>query len=150
MSESKILRYVATNDFGVRIGQDHPRAVLSDIEVDALILDRGPEDAPLMSYSQLAKKYGISKSCVRDILTGRRRGQAQKMVNRPEIERIVSKKVRVNLKVTLRARSLLHRIGGGAWIDSVAARIDSEMRCARTDDPNVVIERVLRKLCVTK
>ena len=66
---------VQVNERGQRIGQGHRRAVLTDAEVEQLLEDRGPEDAPRRSYAQLAKKYRVSKSCVRDICTGRRRGQ---------------------------------------------------------------------------
>lgn len=144
-------KFIATNERGYRIGQDHPKAVLTDIEVDALIRDRGPEEAPLMSYSKLAERYGISKSGVRDILIGRRRGQPQRLVKAEDgATKASAKKVRVNLKVTLRARAILHRLGGGAWIDAIAERVDAELRCARVDDPSRAMERVLQKLCVTK
>ena len=61
----KTQKYVATNDRGYRVGQDHPNAKLTDVEVAALIRDRGPEEAPTMSLSQLAKRYGLSKSGVK-------------------------------------------------------------------------------------
>lgn len=143
-------RFIATNDRGYRIGQDHHKAVLTDIEVEAMIRDRGPEDAPTMSLSQLAKRYGLSKSGVKGILDGNRRGQAQRLVAKDETHKASAKKVRVNLKVTLRARSILHRLGGGAWIDHLAERVDEKLRCARENDPNQALERVLKELCVTK
>ena len=67
-----------------------------------------------------------------------------------ETHKTSAKKVRVNLKVTLRARSILHRLGGGAWIDQLAERVDEKLRCARENDPNQAMERVLKELCVTK
>lgn len=68
-------RRVYFNEIGYRVGESHHNAKLTDIEVDALIRDRGPEDAPTMSLSQLAKRYGLSKSGVKGILDGNRRGQ---------------------------------------------------------------------------
>jgi DNA-directed RNA polymerase sigma subunit (sigma70/sigma32) len=59
---------VQVNERGQRIGQGHRRAVLTDAEVERLLEDRGPEDAPRRSYAQLAKKYRVSKSSVRDIV----------------------------------------------------------------------------------
>ena len=118
-------QYIATNEKGYRIGQDHPNAKLTDIEVLALIRDRGPEDAPIMSLSQLAAKYGLSKSGVKGILDGRRRGQPQRLVKKDVTKRDYirkDEKVRVNLRVSLRSRAILHRLGGGAWIDMLAVR----------------------------
>jgi hypothetical protein len=144
-------RYVATNERGYRIGQDHHKAVLTDIEVEALVRDRGPDDAPLMSYSQLAVRYGISKSGARDIIKGNRRGQSQRLVQKDgDGVKDAPKKVRVNLKVSLRARAILHRLGGGAWIDAIAERVDAKLRCARDKDPDQALARVLSELCVTK
>lgn len=143
--------YVATNERGLRVGQDHHKAVLTDIEVEALIRDRGPEESPAMSYSQLAASYGISKSSARDFVKGNRRGQPKRMVQKDgESQKNPQKKVRVNLKVSLRARAILHRLGGGAWIDAIALRIDSKLRCARGSDPNRVFEQVIDELRVTK
>lgn len=143
--------YVTINDSGQRIGQDHPKSVLTDLEVDALIRDRGPDDAPVMSYNQLARKYGISKSSVRDILTGRRRGLPKVLVKRMGTNRPAEiTKVRVDLRVSLRARAILHRLGGGKWIDMLASRIDYEMRRAPMIDEKVAAERVLLSYGVVK
>lgn len=68
-------RRIYVNEIGYRIGEDHQNAKLSDAQVEALIIDRGPEDAPTMSYAKLAKRYGISKSGARDIIKGNRRCQ---------------------------------------------------------------------------
>ncbi|HRB09630.1 MAG TPA: hypothetical protein PLH47_05600 [Ottowia sp.] len=94
-------------------------ARLSDREVDQLIADRGSDDAPRMSYTQLAQKWGISKSSVRDILIGRRRGQIGPSVEKPESKKSKRPKVRVNLRIGLHARAKLHRLGGGAWLERV-------------------------------
>ena len=78
------MRLARVNEAGRRIGEGHHMARLSDREVDQLIADRGSDDAPRMSYSELATKYGISKSSVRDILIGRRRGQIGPSVDKPK------------------------------------------------------------------
>lgn len=151
MTGKKSMRYVTTNELGMRIGQDHPKAVLTDIEVDALIRDRGPDEAPLMSYGQLSRKYGISKSSVRDILVGRRRGQAKVLVRRDETHHAASKaKVRLNIRLSLRARSILNRLGGSRWLEHVAGRIDAQMRRAPHSTTDVVAERVLERAGVKK
>lgn len=144
-------RFIATNERGYRIAQDHPNSKLTDIEVDSLIRDRGPEDAPTMSYAQLAKRYGISKSGARDLITGRRRGQPQKLVQRDESKRSAKEpKVRVNLHVSLRSRAILHRLGGGAWIDQIAVRVDALLRRARSLDDKQAVELVLKEIGVTE
>ncbi|MDR0439468.1 MAG: hypothetical protein LBI59_00570 [Candidatus Accumulibacter sp.] len=117
-------RLVSVNEKGLRVGQDHPQAKLSDLEVEALIRDRGPEDAPLLSYGKLARKYGISKSGVRDILTGRRRGGEFVLVEKP----VRDKKVRVNLRLSLSARATLIRLGGGQWLERQMVRVISVAR----------------------
>lgn len=148
-----VKRYVATNEKGYRVGQDHPNSKLTDIEVAALIRDRGPEDAPTMSLSQLGKRYGLSKSGVKGILDGSRRGQAHRLVKKDvdkptHINR--DPKVRVNLRVSLRSRAILHRLGGGAWIDQLAVRVDAVMRRARSFDETQAVERVLKDIGVTE
>lgn len=67
-----MLKLVALNESGRRIGESHPRAKLLDYEVDQVLelLDSG------LSYAQVALKFDVSKSCVAHIATGRRRGQA--------------------------------------------------------------------------
>jgi DNA invertase Pin-like site-specific DNA recombinase len=48
----------------------HPKAILSDIEVEEV---RDLYDEGGTSYSRLAKKFGVSKHCIRDIIQFRRR-----------------------------------------------------------------------------
>lgn len=60
---------VAVNERGGTIGEDHPRAVLSDAEVGWLLELRGEG----YSYSWLAMKFEVSKSCVQKICNGGRR-----------------------------------------------------------------------------
>ena len=113
------MKKVRVNEVGRRIGEGHHMARLSDAEVEQLINDRGPDDAPRMSYTQLARKYGISKSSVRDILIGRRRGQIGPSVVRPDPKRPKRQKVRVNLRISLHARAKLHRLGGSLWLEKM-------------------------------
>lgn len=64
-------RMLAVNDRGQRIGESHPRAVLTDHEVGLLqdLRDEG------YSYSSLAAMFEVSKGTVAKILTGQRRCQ---------------------------------------------------------------------------
>ena len=62
---------VAINERGLVIGEDHPRAVLTDHEVDLLLELR---DEP-MSYGKLAVIFEVSKSCVAKICRGEHRSQ---------------------------------------------------------------------------
>jgi hypothetical protein len=64
-------KLVALNEKGARIGQEHPGAKLTDAEV-AVLLDLRDEG---FSYSWLAAKFEVSKSCARWICTGRNRSQ---------------------------------------------------------------------------
>ncbi len=100
---------VRVNENGRRIGQSHHRAVLTDREVDLLLADR---DAG-MSLAALARKWRMSKSGVKGIVDGRRRGQVG-----PKVQREATKRehVRVRLNLTLQERSLLRRRGGSAFV----------------------------------
>lgn len=64
-------RMVPVNDAGRRIGEDHPRAVLSDHEVDLV----HELHADGMGLSEIARKMEVSKGCIWKILHGYRRGQ---------------------------------------------------------------------------
>lgn len=64
-------KLVELNEHGRRIGQEHPRARLTNEEV-GLLLDLREEG---YSYQWLADKFGVSKSCARWICTGRNRNQ---------------------------------------------------------------------------
>lgn len=65
-------RTVAVNDSGRRIGEDQTGAKLTNHDVDLFwdLRDAG------WGYGKLAKKFEISKGHARDIIKGRRRGQA--------------------------------------------------------------------------
>lgn len=65
-------RMVAVNENGCRVGETHHRAKLTDHDVD-LIRELHEEHG--LSYSQLAEKFGCSKSTIRDYCQYRRRCQ---------------------------------------------------------------------------
>lgn len=65
-------KLISLNQAGRRIGQEHPRAKLTDDEV-AVLLDLRDEG---YSYAWLAEKFDVSKSCARWICTGRNRNQS--------------------------------------------------------------------------
>jgi hypothetical protein len=117
---------VRVNERGVRIGESHPRAKLSDADVEALIADRGPAGAPLMSLAELATAYGVSKSAAKAYIDGRLRGQIGPRKEAPPTRRLKVKKVSVRLAVPLHIRAKLHRLGGAAWLVRVV-----EQACAR-------------------
>lgn len=110
---------IRVNERNLRIGESHPRAKLTDAEVDQLVADRGPEVAPLMSYGELAAKWGISKASVRDMIKGRRRGQVGPRVDREPTRKVRGQVVVVKLRVGLHQRAKLHRLGGSAWLRKV-------------------------------
>ena len=63
---------VAVNEAGLRIGEDHPNAKLTDGEVE-MIQQLHEEDG--LSYKELAEKFEISKGAVAKICRYDRRGQ---------------------------------------------------------------------------
>jgi hypothetical protein len=71
MTTQKKARMVAVNEKGQRIGEDHPRAVLTDHEVD-LLLELKAEG---YSLAWLAAKFEISRVHAWRIVTGRKRAQ---------------------------------------------------------------------------
>ncbi len=62
-------RVVGVSDAGVRVGQDHPKAVLTDSEVEQILTLR----AEGKSYGWLAEVFDIPKATVASICQGRRR-----------------------------------------------------------------------------
>lgn len=68
-SEKKL---VAVNDAGLRIGEDHPNAKLTDAEVERI---RSLHEAERMSYKLLAEKFEISKGAIAKICRYERRAQ---------------------------------------------------------------------------
>lgn len=65
------IRLLAVNDRGLRIGESHPRAVLTDQEVGWLLELRSEG----YSLAWLAGKFEISKSCAAKICRGQNRAQ---------------------------------------------------------------------------
>lgn len=123
ISEKNSIRaLVRVNDRGLRIGESHPHAKLSDADVERLLADRGPSHEPLMSLGALALKYGLSKSGVKSIVDGKRRGQVGPRIDKAPTRKVKVKKVRVNLSITLHARAKLHRLGGGSWLEKALSQ----------------------------
>ena len=108
--------WVRVNEDGRRIGESHPQAVLSDVEVDALLAER---DAGA-TLSELARRWGLSKSGVKGIADGRRRGQVgPRVMRRPARVALVS----VCVVLTLQERSRFERIGGVRWLRETLATV---------------------------
>lgn len=63
-------RYVGATEAGNRCGEDHHLAKLLNRDVD---LVRELREEHGLSYSELAAKFGVSKSTIRDICRYRRR-----------------------------------------------------------------------------
>ena len=62
---------VPVDEYGRRIGEGHPRAVLSDDEVELIRqLAEGPER---LTYAAIAEKFETSKGAIHDIVNFRRR-----------------------------------------------------------------------------
>lgn len=81
---------VRVNERGLRIGESHHRALLSDVEIDQMFSDRGKG----LSLRALAKKYGMSASGVKAILDGKRRGQIGERRDKTPTRRVKQKMVR--------------------------------------------------------
>lgn len=64
-------KLVALNEKNRRIGQEHPRAKLTDAEVELVfeLLESG------LSLAAVARKMDVTKSCIGHIASGRRRSQ---------------------------------------------------------------------------
>lgn len=62
---------IVLNDSGRRIGESHHNAILTDYDV-RLVLELISVG---VSYAVIAEKFGVSKSCIAHISSGRRRGQ---------------------------------------------------------------------------
>ena len=118
--------WVRVNEDGRRIGESHPQAVLSDVEVEALLAER---DAGA-TLSELARRWGLSKSGVKGIVDGRRRGQVG-----PRVMRLQSRVALVSVCVvlTLQERSRFERIGGVRWLRETLATVgvrDASVMCS--------------------
>lgn len=126
------MRCVRVNDRGQAIGEGHHKAVLTDKEVEQLIADRGDEKDPAMTYAQLMGKYGISKSSVRDILIGRRRGQIGPKTSKTRKRTSKQQRVRINYVVSLHTRAWLARMGGGAFLEKLREELPERAPSARS------------------
>lgn len=71
VGKSAKCRMVAINERGRVVGEDHPRAVLSNHDVDLVFALR--EEG--LSLGQIARAMEVCKSTVQKILEGSRRGQ---------------------------------------------------------------------------
>jgi hypothetical protein len=67
-------RLVGVDERGNRVGEDHPRAKLSNAEIDLMFeLREPPAGIKPLSYREIAEKFEVSKGYVSDILSDRRR-----------------------------------------------------------------------------
>lgn len=119
---------VRVNERGVRIGEGHHNAVLTDAEVVQLLADRGPDGAPAMSYSALAKRYGVSKSCVASLVQGRTREISGVAVQRVRVVEPGQNIVVAQIRLTLADRALLIRLGGAKWVRKALASVRNKDR----------------------
>lgn len=65
-------KLVAVNENGQRVGETHPRARLTDADVDLI---RELREDHGLTYQQLADKFDVSKSLIRYICKYQRRAQ---------------------------------------------------------------------------
>jgi DNA-binding NarL/FixJ family response regulator len=65
------VREIRLNETGRRIGESHPNTKLTDHDVELILalVDEG------LSYTEVAEKFEVSKSCIQHIVSGRNRGQ---------------------------------------------------------------------------
>ena len=72
MTQVRIIRLVATNDRGMRIGESHQNAKLTDAEVDQV---RDLHEFAGWGYCEIAAVYGVSKWSIARICRYQRRNQ---------------------------------------------------------------------------
>ena len=75
MNESycvKIIKLVACNDRGIRIGENHHNATLSDHEVELI---RQLYEEHGLSMAELSRKFEVTRRTIRLIVSYRSRGQ---------------------------------------------------------------------------
>lgn len=65
-------KIVAVNDKGIRIGEHHPHAKLSNADVDRIRELREDEGK---TYAEISRVFNVPKSTVSDICKYRRRAQ---------------------------------------------------------------------------
>lgn len=66
------MNYVPVNEVGLRIGEGHPRATLTDAEVERIRVLHEDEG---MSYTRLAAIFEVNRGTVAKICRYERRGQ---------------------------------------------------------------------------
>lgn len=66
-------RMVGVNEKGIRVGEDHQRAKLTDAEVDQM---RRMHEVDKIGYRRLAAIFEVGKTTVRDICNYKLRCQA--------------------------------------------------------------------------
>lgn len=67
-----MVKRVALNELGRRVGESHPRAKMTDAEVDLV----RSLHADGLSLQAIAEKFEVSKGCIWKIVQGYRRGQS--------------------------------------------------------------------------
>jgi len=72
MTQQTIIRLVAINDRGYRIGESHSNSKLSDKDVEEI---RDLHEFANMGYRQIATYYGVKKSIVAEICRYEKRVQ---------------------------------------------------------------------------
>lgn len=83
MTQQKIIRYVATNDRGLRIGESHHNCKHSDQVVDRI---RDMHEVLGMSYKSISQETGISWHTVKRICRYERRAQICERWKKVEVE----------------------------------------------------------------
>ncbi len=63
-------RLVGVNEQGIRVGEDHQRATLTDADVELM---RQLREDDGLTYDQLAQRFEVSRRHVRDIVNYRKR-----------------------------------------------------------------------------
>lgn len=79
----KIIRYVATNDRGVRLGQYHQNAKLTDQQVDQI---RQLHEEGGLSYRQISRLLGVALGTVRCLCAYKRRCTTYEIWRKVETE----------------------------------------------------------------
>lgn len=102
---------VMLNERGQRIGEGHPNAKYPDSDIERVLALR---DAGY-SYGAIVRKTGMPKTTVACICRGDRRGQKGVVQDRPKGRPAI--KVRLQVRVSLLARTIITRNGGGEWLE---------------------------------
>lgn len=120
MPAEKIIRYVATNDRGMRIGQYHPNAKLTDQEVEQI---RDLHEFAGWGYRKIAQAYGVEKACVAKICRYEQR--VETFNNWKRIEVLVTA---ADLKIVYEEAENNDRHGAGAVNEKFSASVGGNER----------------------